>query len=86
MDTARIACRERIVALHLARRCTKEIVRSLNVSRKLVWLTLRRFKVTGRTVDLPKSGRPRNARTPELIKQLKRKIKRNPRRSMRKMA
>ena len=58
---------------------------SVNVSRKLVWLTLRRFKVTGRTVDLPKSGRPRNARTPELIKQVKRKIKRNPRRSMRKM-
>ena len=86
MDTPRIACRERIVALHLAGRCTKEIVRLLNVSRKLVWLTLRRFKVTGRTVDLPKSGRPPNARTPELIKQVKRKIKRNPRRSMKKMA
>ena len=86
MDTPRIACRERIVALYLAGRCTKEIVRSLNVSRKLVWLTLRRFKVTGRIVDLPKSGRYRNARTPELIKQVKRKIKRNPRQSMRKMA
>ena len=86
MHTPRIAFRERIVALHLAGRYTKEIVQSLNVSRKLVWLTLRRFKVTGRTVDLPKIGRPRNARTPELIKQVKRKIKRNPRRSMRKMA
>ena len=86
MDTPRIACRERIVALHLARRCTKEIVRSLNVSRKLVWFTLRQFKVTGRTVDLPKGGRPRNGRTPELIKQVKCKIKRNPRRRMRKMA
>ena len=86
MDTPRIVCRERIVALHLAGRCTKEIVRSLNVSRKLVWLTLRRFKATGRTVNLPKSGRPRNARTPELIKQMKRKIKRNPRLSLRKMA
>ena len=81
MDTSRIACRERIVALHLAGRCTKEIVGSLNVSRKLVWLTLRQFKVTGRTVDLLKSGCPRNARTPELIKQMKCKIKRNPRRS-----
>ena len=40
MDTPRIACRERIMALHLAGRCTKEIVRSLNVSQKLVWLTL----------------------------------------------
>ena len=86
MDTPRIACRERIVALHLAGRCTKEIVRLLNVSRKLVWLTLRRFKVTGRTVGLPKSGRPQNARTPELIKQVKRKNKRNPRLTMRKMA
>ena len=52
MDTPQIACHKRIVALHLAGRCTKEIVRSLNVSRKLVWLTLQRFKVTGRTVDL----------------------------------
>ena len=58
MDTRRIACGERIVVLHLAGRCTKEIVRSLNISRKLVWLTLRQFKVTGRTVDLPKSGYP----------------------------
>ena len=58
MDTPRIACHKRIVALHLAERCTKKIVRSLNVSRKLVWLTLRQFKVTCRTVDLPKSGHP----------------------------
>ena len=86
MDTPRIVCRERIVVLHLAGKCTKEIVQSLNVSRKLVWLTLRRVKVTGRTVDLPKSGRPQNACTPELIKQVKCKIKHNPQQSMRKMA
>ena len=58
MDTPRIACRKRIVVLHLAGRCTKEIGQLLNVSGKLVWLTLRQFKVTGRTIDLPKSGHP----------------------------
>ena len=44
-----------------------------------------RFEETSSITDRPRSERPRTSRTPNLIKNMREKIRRNPRRSMRKM-
>ena len=48
--------------------------------------TLDRFQETQSTEDRPHPGRPKFCRTPEAIKKIRDKIRRNPRQSMRKMA
>ena len=48
--------------------------------------TLSRFADTGEVLDRPRPGRPRNTRTISLTKRVLQRIKRNPARSIRKMA
>jgi transposase len=56
------------------------------VNRKLVQRTIKRFRDTGTTKIRGGPGRPRSVRTPAMIKALKARIRRNPRRSQVKLA
>jgi transposase len=61
-------------------------VKALGINRMKVYRTVRRLKETGSIKDRPRSGRPRTVRTRERKKRIREKIRRNPRRSARKLA
>ena len=61
-------------------------LKSYGVSRPFISLTIKRWRETGSIADRPRTGRPRNVRTPQRIKAVRARIRRNPRRSQRKMA
>ena len=63
-----------------------EIAKALRISRSTVWRTLKRFGERGEATDRPRSGRPRTSRTKKRIKAVAEKIRRCPKRSIRKMA
>lgn len=56
------------------------------VSQQFVSYTIKRWKETGSIADRPRSGRPRTVRTPNLVRKVRDRIRRNPRRSQRKLA
>lgn len=56
------------------------------ISRQLISSTIKRWRETGSIADRPRTGRPRTARTPTRIKAVGARIRRNPRRSQRKVA
>lgn len=60
--------------------------KKLEINRMLIKRTIDRYQETSSIEDKPRSGRPRTSRTPKLIKNVREKIRRNPRRSMRKLA
>ena len=60
--------------------------KNLKINRMLIKRTIDRYQETSSVEDRPRSGRPRTSRTPKLIKNVREKIRRNPRRSMRKLA
>ena len=59
---------------------------NLKINRMLIKRTIDRYQETSSIKDRQRSGRPRTSRTPKLIKNVMEKIRRNPRRSMRRMA
>lgn len=63
-----------------------EIVKKLGLPRATVYRCLNRIKLTGSTNDLPRSGRPKTATNPQIVKRIREKIRRNPKRSIRQMA
>ena len=66
-----------------------QIKRDLNIPssrRRVVYRTINRFKETGETSDRLRSGRPCSITTPAFKKVVRERIRRNPCRSMRKMA
>ncbi|EFO94085.1 hypothetical protein CRE_26771 [Caenorhabditis remanei] len=62
------------------------IVEKLGVPPMLVHRTINRYKRIGTLKDLPRSGRPISISTPPVIKAIRERIRRNPERSLRKMA
>jgi len=60
--------------------------KKLKINRMMIKRTIDRYRETKSIEDRPRSGRPRTARTRKLLKNVREKIRRNPRRSMRKMA
>ena len=64
----------------------REIARTLKIAPSTVSDIIKRFEDSESVDDMPRSGRPRTSRTPKLIKVVRERIRRNPRRSMRKMA
>jgi transposase len=78
--------RSAIIELHLQGKRGSEIARELGIPRQRVSETISRYNELGTTEDRPRSGRRHTSNTPALRKIIKRKIKRNPRRSMRKIA
>lgn len=62
------------------------IVKTLGINRRFVNRTVNRLRETGSIEDLPRSGAPRTARTKKRIKVIRERIRRNPKRSQRKLA
>ena len=82
METRRSA----VIELFKAGKCRSEIASLLSYNRMFISRTLSRFADTGDVLDRPRPGRPRTARTISLTKRVLQRIKRNPARSIRKMA
>jgi inhibitor of nuclear factor kappa-B kinase subunit alpha len=78
--------REAIIALHRKGKTQKEIISALKVPQSTVSRAIKRFKELGTSEDRPRSGRPVTATTPKMVKRIRERIRRNPNRSMRKMA
>ena len=81
--------RSAIVELFLKGYSQGAILRALKLpssKRKLVCRTIRRWKETGGVEDRVRPGRPCSVTTPRLKKVVQQRIRRNPRRSMRKLA
>src|SRR5690348_2744990 len=56
------------------------------VSRQFISYTIKRWRETGSIADKPRSGRPRTASTRNTVRKIRFRIRRNPRRSQRKLA
>jgi len=78
--------REAIIQLHCAGKTNPEIVKVLKAPKSTVRDAVKRYQELGTTGDRPRCGRPRTARTPTKIKCIRERIRRNPKRSMRKIA
>lgn len=88
METKTIE-RAGIIQLHLSGKRQCEIFKLLQkskVSRQTISYTIKRYIETGSIQDRKRSGRPRSVRTPRMVKALKERIRRNPRRSQKKLA
>ena len=88
------AQRQTIIDLYRARKKPVDIARTLKIDRDAVWRTVRRFEERGDLKDRQKCGRPCTVRTAaerinsceQRIKRVRERIRRNPLRSIRKMA
>jgi transposase len=78
--------RAAIVELFQTEKTQAEIVQLLGVHKGTVSKTIKRYQELGTLADRPRSGRPRTARTPEAIRLVQQRVRRNPRRKMRKIA
>lgn len=81
--------RDSVIALYLGGKTQVAIVRALqhlNVNKSFVSRTIARYRDTGSVASRPKSGRKKTVTTPEMIRKVKARFDRNPRRSGRKIA
>ena len=81
--------RRKIIQEHQAGKTNKQIRQDLfefNVNRKFIYRVIKRFNETGELENRKSSGRSRTVRTPEKIKVIRERIRRNPTRSARKLA
>ena len=81
--------RAAIIQLHRAGHSNSKIMKLLKAPKSTVRDTILRFQELGTMEDRDRSGRPRSARTPAKIKAFReriRRIRRNPKRSLRKTA
>lgn len=70
-----------VIALHKCKKTPVEIfnlLQSLGISMKFVYRTIKRFSEMSSVNDRPRSGRPRDSRTPAVIKAVAERIRRNP--------
>ncbi len=80
---------EAIMVMVACGKSNKEIVtalKNLEVTPKMVWATKKQFDETGSIEDRPKRGQQRSMRMPALVKAVRQKMIRNPRRNIKKMA
>ena len=78
--------RSTMIELFKTGKTRNQIASLLNTNRMFISRTLSRFSDTGYVLDRPRPGRPRTARTSFISKGVLQQIKRNPARSIRKMA
>ena len=64
----------------------KDIANTVKIHRATVYRIINKFKATGTTQRLPGQGQKRTVRTPVAIRAVRERIRRNPVRSMRKVA
>jgi inhibitor of nuclear factor kappa-B kinase subunit alpha len=63
-----------------------KLLKNIGVKKQFVYDTIKRYQDTGSTEDRPRTGRPRSAKTPKMIRKLKARIRRNPFRKQKKLA
>ena len=83
--------REAIITLRAKGFSYEKIAKSINnglgpISKGTVCYNVKKYKETNSVENQPKTGRPCNKRTPQMIKNTREKIRRLVKRSMRKMA
>ncbi|CAO4366563.1 unnamed protein product [Caenorhabditis nigoni] len=78
--------RSSIIDLHKRGKTNTEIRLALGINKMTVWRAIKRWQETGDDQDRSRSGRPRTSITPERVKVVRERIRRNPHRSMRKMS
>lgn len=80
------AKRDQIVALKTAGMSNRDITKQLHVCRKTVFNVWKQYAETDTTSSKPIPGRKRSIRTKPIVEAVMKRVKRNPRRSMRKTA
>lgn len=81
--------RDSVISLYLAGKPQVAIVRALqhlNVNKSFVSRTIARYRDTGSVARRQGSGRKKTATSAEMVRKVKKRLDRNPRRSGRKMA
>ncbi len=78
--------RSAIIALHKSGKRPRQIAKELSAPPRTVYYTIKRYEELGNEMDRPRSGRPRTANIPKNRDIVRKRVKRNPRRSIRKMA
>lgn len=78
--------RQAIIVLWSLGDTPAQITNKLGIPRQTVHRTIARYKQLGTYMDRPGKGRPRTVLTQQLKDTVKKKVKRNPKRSIRKMA
>ena len=78
--------RDAIIELYRAGTPIPKIIKQLKVPKSTIYDAVKRYQDLGNTKDHPKSGQPRTARTKANIKAVRERVRRNPKRSMRKMS
>ncbi|KAF2879859.1 hypothetical protein ILUMI_26316 [Ignelater luminosus] len=81
--------RNSVIALYLAGKSQSAIVRELEhikVNRKFVYRTINRYNETGSVVKRYGGGPKKTATSPEMVRKVKKRLERNPRRSGNQMA
>lgn len=81
--------RSSVIGLHLAGKKKSVIeseLKNLNVSRKFIYRTIKRYEETGTTNKRSNGGPKKTATSPAMIRRVRARIRRNPRRSAKKMA
>lgn len=61
------------------------LVKNRGINRKFIERTIKRLRETGSIHDRPRSGRPRTARTKQVVKVVRERLRRNPARSQRRL-
>ena len=74
-----------IIEFHKQKYSNETIARLLNTLRQVVSRHIKRFKEIGSTSDRPRSGHPKTFNVTRAKKFIRMRIKRNPKRSIRKM-
>lgn len=78
-----------VIALHKCNKSATEIfnlLKPLKISKKFIYRTVKRYNEISSVEDRARSGRPRETRTPEVIKAVRERIRRNPLRKQKIMA
>ena len=75
-----------VIKLHKSGKSNVEIAKRLDMNRSTVWNIVKKFQETENTLDRPGRGRKRSVRSPQLLKNTREKLRRNPRRSCRTLA
>ena len=75
-----------VIKFHKQGESNSSIAKRLKMNRTTVWKIVKKCKETGTTLDKPGRGRKQTVRTLKLVKNTREKLRRNPRRSHRKLA
>lgn len=78
--------RSAIISLHLQGKKTKEVNKLLGISSRTIRYVVARYRELGTTLDRPRSGRPVTVKTVRNREIIRKRVQRNPERSMRNMA